>query len=74
MSENWFSPTAGRGKQDSTYFIMEYIKEKNSKGKKPTCERVISFIVFVDPPLVLSEYLESLIVLLHAVQLVVLKD
>lgn len=38
----------------------------------PTCVRVISCIVFVNRPLVLSEYLESLIVLLHAVRFVVL--
>lgn len=38
----------------------------------PTCEGVISFIVFVNPPLVLGEYLDSLVVLLHAVHFVVL--
>lgn len=42
------------------------------KAALPTCERVISFIVFVDSPLVVSEYLESLIVLLQAVHFVVL--
>lgn len=42
------------------------------KQAVPTCERVISLIVFVNPPLVLSEYLESLIELLQAVRFVVL--
>lgn len=39
----------------------------------PTCVRVIPCIVFVDPPLVLSENLQSLIVLLCAVGFVVLQ-
>lgn len=42
------------------------------KQAVPTCEGVISLIVFVNPPPVLSEYLESLIELLHAVHFVVL--
>lgn len=37
-----------------------------------TCERVISFIVFVNLPPVLSEYLESVVVLLRAVHFAVL--
>lgn len=37
-----------------------------------TCERVVSFIVFVNPLLVLCEYLQSLVVLLQVVPFVVL--
>lgn len=37
-----------------------------------TCERMVSFIVVVNPLLMSCEYLESLVVLLHVVKLVVL--
>lgn len=39
-----------------------------------TGERMVSLIVFVNPPLVLSEYLQSLVEVLHAVRLVVLQE
>lgn len=35
---------------------------------------MVSLIVFVNPPPVLSEYLQSLVEVLHAVRLVVLQD
>lgn len=39
-----------------------------------TGERMVSLIVFVNPPLVLSKYLQSLVEVLHAVRLVVLQE
>lgn len=45
---------------------------KLMKNTNPTCERVIPFIMFVNPPLVLCEYLQSLVVLLEVVCFVVL--
>lgn len=39
-----------------------------------TGERMVPLIVFVNRPLVLSEYLQSLVEVLHAVSLVVLQE
>lgn len=67
MSENWFRATAETGIHSTGV-----IKKVKMTKCVLTCERVVSFIVLVNPLLILCEYLESLVVLLHVVQLVVL--
>lgn len=71
MSENWFSPTAaGNETGPQSSIINDFIKA--SYRDILTAKRVVSLIVFVNPPLVFSEYLESLVELLPAVHFVVL--
>lgn len=73
MSENWFSATAGRGNAgESTLGWATWNKTLMQTQRGLTCERVVSFIVFVNPLLVLCEYLQSLVVLLQVVPFVVL--